>query len=92
MPLKDKEAYNAYMNEYMKKRYTRRRAEAIEQLGGVCVDCGEDENLDLHHLDPSKKSFTIARGSSFSEKRWQEELNKCVLKCKECHIDEHRHN
>jgi len=81
---------NGYMNDYMKRRYQRRRAEAVAQLGGCCVQCGDTKDLELHHKDPTQKSFTLARGSSFSDERWQEEIGKCELLCKGCHVDHHR--
>lgn len=81
---------NSYMNEYMKARYHRRREEALVQLGGVCTSCGSDEYLEFHHVDPNEKNFTLAKGSSFSEQRWQTELDKCHLLCNDCHVDEHR--
>lgn len=79
---KDKE----YMRQYMAKRYKRRKAAAIEQLGGKCVYCGSTEDLQFDHIDRNTKSFTIARElDSVSEKRLQEELAKCQLLCPPCH-------
>lgn len=74
-----------YMRQYMLKRYHKRRKEAIEKLGGHCVKCGAAENLELDHIDPSTKSFTIAAHGSVNEKLWQEELKKCQLLCRSCH-------
>lgn len=71
------------MNEYMKERYKRRRIQAIEYLGGVCTICGIDSDLEFDHKDPETKICTIAKASSFSEKRFWEEVNKCQLLCKE---------
>ncbi len=80
------------MNEYMKERYRKRRNEAIERLGGCCVNCGSDKDLEFDHKDPETKSFTIAHASSFSEKRWNEELVKCQLLCKDCHREKSKHD
>lgn len=76
---------NEYMNDYMKDRWKQRREEAIDQLGGKCVKCNSTEDLEFDHIDPSTKLFTISSGSSFSETRFQEELKKCQLLCRECH-------
>ena len=84
-----REQYNAYMNDYMKKRYARRRLEAIQKLGGVCVVCGTTERLEFDHIDPTLKDFTMANASSFSEARWQAELSKCQLLCHQCHKNKH---
>lgn len=81
---------NDYMNSYMKQRYARRRDDAIVSLGGVCVICGSDSDLEFDHIDPDTKDFTIARASSFSEERWQNELSKCQLLCHTCHVSKHR--
>jgi 5-methylcytosine-specific restriction endonuclease McrA len=78
-----------YMREYMKKRWERRRIDAISVLGGKCVRCNSNSDLHFHHIDPATKLFTIARGSSFSEKRFWAEIDKCQLLCYDCHRDEH---
>lgn len=80
---------NQYMNAYMKERYRKRREEAIIYLGGVCVDCGTTNDLHFHHQDPTQKSFTIARGSSFSNERFWAEIDKCFLLCMDCHHTHH---
>lgn len=87
MPIKDKDAYKAYMNEYMKKRWERRRVAAVDYLGGECARCGELEELDFDHIDPLTKIMSIARASSRSEKFFWEEVDKCQLLCKPCHLE-----
>lgn len=79
--------YNAYMNDYMKRRYTKRRDAAIEQLGSVCVDCGAEELLEFDHSDASTKEFNMAKlFASASNEKLQKELAKCVLRCTSCHL------
>lgn len=80
---------NEYMNNYMKNRWIRRRQEAVDKLGGLCYDCGSSDNLEFDHIDPATKSFTIASGSSFSEERFWQEIDKCQLLCFECHKKKH---
>lgn len=77
---------NDYMNEYMKKRWELRRKIAIGFLGGFCVDCGSTNDLEFDHVNPATKSFTIAQASSFSEERFWNEVEKCQLLCKKCHV------
>lgn len=86
MALKDREEYNAYMRKYLRERHVRRRAAAVEQLGGKCVDCGNDELLEFDHVDPATKeyNFTFA---TLSETKLQAELVKCVLRCRGCHME-----
>lgn len=83
MPYKN---YNPKMNEYMKARYARRRADAVELLGGECASCGSIDNLEFDHIDPEQKSFPI--GKAFSGWKWSRivaELDKCQLLCHDCH-------
>lgn len=75
---------------YMLQRYHARRQQGIEQLGGKCLKCAATENLHFHHRNPKEKSFTVGSGGSFSEERWQQELAKCDLLCRDCHIVEHK--
>jgi 5-methylcytosine-specific restriction endonuclease McrA len=88
-PKKKRSGYNDYMRTYMLDRYRRRRAAAEAERGGACERCGNVDNLHFHHRNPAEKAFTIARGSSFSEKRWRTELDKCDLLCETCHIQQH---
>jgi len=83
MPYKD---YNNTMNSYMKDRWTKRRAKALELLGGKCVRCGWIEGLEFDHIDPTTKVMTIARASSRSEVFFWAEVNKCQLLCDACHL------
>jgi len=60
----------------------------VEYLGGKCVDC-EHEYLpvvfDFDHIDPYLKSFKISGKAIY---RWHEirkELDKCQLRCANCH-------
>lgn len=78
--------YNTEMNRYMKERYTRRRIEWINNLGGVCVACGVDEDLEFDHIDPQTKEYSIAKIlSGGSEAKVAKEMAKCQLLCTEHH-------
>ena len=90
MPQKDKQAYNAYMREYILKKYHRRMAEAKQQFGNKCIVCGFTEDLEFDHIDPDKKSFTIGKMWSLSNAKLQIELAKCQLLCGPCHDDKHK--
>lgn len=88
MPIRDsKEEYNAYMREYMLKRYKIRRAKAIEFLGSKCVNCNSIEELQFDHIHPSTKLFNIAKQSSVAEDKFWTEVKKCQLLCQECHTN-----
>lgn len=76
---------------------TRRRQKiklmSIEYKGGKCNLCKYKKcvsALDFHHKDPRKKDFGIsAKGNCHSWKRIKEELDKCILVCKNCHQEIH---
>lgn len=66
----------------------------VKSFGGKCGICGYDkcnEALDVHHLDPDTKKFSLA-GSLANPKKWIDlvtELKKCVLLCRNCHAEHH---
>lgn len=72
-------------NAYMKERYLVVRAAFIARLGGRCVQCGSDEDLEFDHIDPTTKKFTISKLWS-NTTACGEELKKCQLLCKSCHL------
>jgi hypothetical protein len=66
---------------------------AVNYKGGCCIKCGYNKYngaLEFHHLDPSKKDFTIAHLNlhAFNEKI-KKELDKCILVCSNCHREIH---
>lgn len=69
-----------------------KKIQAINYKGGKCVKCGYNKYagaLDFHHLDPSKKDFTIARRKNCSLETIKPELDKCILLCRNCHAELH---
>jgi len=71
------------------KRRRTLKVMAIEYKGGKCILCGYSKcegALELHHLDPTKKSFSISqKGYTRSWQKVKEEIDKCVLLCANCH-------
>ncbi len=63
----------------------------MQYLGGGCLVCGYSRRLGLtfHHRDKKTKSFTIAKGLSFSWQRLKKEIDKCDLLCGNCHAELH---
>lgn len=76
--------------EYSLEQYRLRRAEAIELLGGKCVVCEQTIDLELDHIDPTTKSFSIGSLWSISKERYLEELAKCQLLCSKHHLEKTR--
>lgn len=75
------------MNEYLKKKYATVRAEVVSQLGGQCAKCGSAENLEIDHIDPKQKSFSVGAAMLHKRERLMKEIGKCQLLCEACHID-----
>ena len=57
----------------------------------ICLKCKENRNwlLDFHHIDPTKKDFQISQGEGYRWEKVQEEIDKCVVLCSNCHRDFH---
>lgn len=66
---------------YNRERYKARRDAAIAQLGGKCVVCGTEEDLELDHIDPNTKRINFSTDWGVPESEWQKELAKTQLLC-----------
>lgn len=76
-----------YHAEYQRKRHAKRKAWALELLGGKCAHCGTTEDLQFDHIDRHTKLFEVSVGfGKYSIKRLENELSKCQLLCASCHI------
>lgn len=69
----------------MLRRYNERMLEARTLLGGKCIKCGEANDLELDHINPKTKSFTIGQMWNVRKELFDIEVNKCQLLCKRCH-------
>ena len=66
-------------------------AKIKEVRGGKCIRCGYNKclkALEFHHLDPSKKDFTISN-DHFKLLDAVAESKKCILICSNCHKELH---
>jgi len=76
---------------YDKGRYQILRNRLLALLGGVCVRCGTDQNLEFDHRDPKSKKFTImAKWNNYTNEELYKEIEKCQLLCKKHHIEKTR--
>ena len=72
--------------ESRKQRREERKQLYINLLGGVCVNCCTEENLQFDHVLPEEKHFSISiHLSDMSVERILPELQKCQLLCTDCH-------
>ena len=83
---------NSY--KYQKFRGIVRKLYLVDTRGGCCENCGYDKNLaalEFHHKDPNEKENQMdIRKLANSSMEWiQQEFEKCILLCANCHREEH---
>ena len=88
---------NQRSNPVVRARLKRKAEWLVEQKSHPCVDCGNTFDpvcMDFHHLDPSTKKYRIASlvNNDQSLKTIQEEIDKCVLVCANCHRLRHKYD
>lgn len=75
------------------ERQKKFKQQCIDYKGGKCQKCNYNKcfaALEFHHLDPTKKDFTIGHLKNHSFKNSiKEELDKCILVCANCHREIH---
>lgn len=77
MPFASREAQREYQQQWIRDRRAQHFA------GKSCEWCGSTEQLELDHIDPTKKiSHNIW---SWSAKRRAAEIAKCQILCRDCH-------
>ena len=87
--------YNCVSEESAGPTDTRRKIKqwGLEYKGSQCSICGYDkcpEALDFHHIDESKKSFSLSdHGIKLDWPLIKEELDKCIVVCANCHREIH---
>ena len=74
--------------ELRKQRVIRNKKLVMDNMT-PCVACGEDDPvvIDFHHLDMKEKEHGISKlvQNNSSVETLQEELDKCVCLCSNCH-------
>ena len=77
----------------VKRRRSKIKEMSIEYKGNKCQICGYDKcssALEFHHLDASKKDFSIGeKGYTRSWEKVKQELDKCIMVCANCHREIH---
>jgi 5-methylcytosine-specific restriction endonuclease McrA len=78
-------------SEWVVQNRRRKKEELVDAFGGKCIICGYHKYLgalDFHHLNPRTKSFALSvKGLSYSRASLLKEAKKCVLVCKNCHME-----
>jgi ribosomal protein L30E len=73
-------------------RRFQRKERCVEYKGGCCVRCGYHKStraLSFHHVDATKKDFSIGGAHSRQWESIKAELDKCLLLCANCHMEVH---
>ena len=92
----DKRRYSdrpGYLSRFVIARRRKLKRLAVELKGGKCELCGYNKciwALDFHHIDESKKLFSLSAGGL--TRSWEvikNEVGKCVLVCANCHREIH---
>lgn len=76
--------------QYVKTYRHKVRYSIYAGFGSECCICGYSRcarALQLHHLDPEKKSFTISAWSNHKFSSLLDEAEKCAMLCANCHAE-----
>lgn len=81
-------------SDRVKKWRENAKIRMVEAMGGKCQICNYNKcyrSLDFHHLNPEEKDFNFGKVMA-EPKAWTKivnELKKCILLCKNCHMEVH---
>jgi 5-methylcytosine-specific restriction endonuclease McrA len=87
---KNKQLKSHYTNLKLRIRYRKQKQIYVDYKGGCCQVCGYNKclgALEFHHTNPTQKDFVIS--SKHKIKNINNELDKCILLCSNCHREEH---
>ncbi len=79
-------------NAYCMRRWVRKKIDAVESMGGRCIDCDgifHYSVYEFHHIDPAQKFYDWNRLRLRSPETIKAELAKCVMLCSNCHRTRH---
>lgn len=74
----------------LKKERTKQIQKFILENTKPCLFCGDDKNIQFHHINPNEKENTISRLKNWSQKKVENEIKKCWCLCEECHLKLHQ--
>lgn len=76
----------SYIEQLSDSRWKAKREEIIERDHGKCVNCGQTENLQVHH-----KQYHINKWTGMHYNPWEYENKYLVTLCEKCHEWGHQH-
>jgi hypothetical protein len=70
-----------------KRQWAQQKRDRLRKLRVSCKICYEDcpDCIDFHHVDPSTKSFNIAKNAGIATDKLVRELLKVTTLCSNCH-------
>lgn len=75
-----------YTKRQKRKQVEKNRQFVVDYLfGHPCIDCGENDIVVLEFDHREDKSYNIASMFRRSTERLKEEINKCDVRCANCH-------
>lgn len=78
--------YGEAKRKYQREWRARRRQDWIDSQGAQCKKCGSTKDLEVDHIDPSKKTMHTRAMWSKSSASIAEELANCQVLCSDCHM------
>lgn len=84
-----------YQAEWAKQHRRKNKIKAMTLLGSSCSSCGIKYNgsngaiFDFHHVNKEEKEYQLGTIMAWSWVKIENELEKCVLLCRNCHALEH---
>lgn len=80
-----RKGYFSVSRKFLQKRNHQYVLDFLKQ--NKCIDCGENDPivLEFDHLEKKKANISDMIRRSFSLETIQKEMNKCVIRCANCH-------
>jgi hypothetical protein len=78
-----------WSKELVEKKYRAPKRKFVELAGGCCQRCEYNEflpGLEFHHINPQDKKARPSRLTPGNFDLAYQELDKCVLLCRNCHM------
>ena len=92
----NQKAWRARTGDVANKRLMAQRRAAgkayMNSLKTECVKCGATDQLEFDHINPEAKRYKVSTMYGFPTSAIDEEISKCQVLCKPCHIEKTRAN
>jgi len=75
----------------IKEKRKQNKIHLLKRRGNTCEDCKlkfDGENIyffTFHHINPKNKSFELSSPKNYSMKELEDEVDKCIILCHNCH-------